>query len=1125
MKLNLNGFEFQELFTPDGLKKLDSTFLGWLNNIDPEAHKQLQDYRYHSWGDGLALSDFYIRCAEYLDTYITELFNLQESVAVLRSDIIAQQPIFVFKQVFVIKKARRLLSKLNTFPSYLELHERLMREMNRQFEAFNELNLATFTVGLLGEEALNEDMMTVLSQWAAYQISGTLNEKDQLHWVSFKLPKKCDHDNLVPLETVDRHVKQLPEAKHVIRDGFKLTDKRMTRLQVLSEIDYCVYCHEKNGDFCSKGFPVKKGKPELGFKHNHQDLLLTGCPLEEKISEMHVLKKTGYSIGALATIMIDNPMCPVTGHRICNDCMKACIYQKQDPVNIPEIETRTLTDVINLPWGVEIYDLLTRWNPLRRKQFLMQPYNGAKVMVMGMGPAGFTLAHHLLLEGFAVVGADGLKLEPLNEELLKQPIENFSDIREALDDRVMAGFGGVAEYGITVRWDKNFLKLILISLLRKPCFQLVGSIRFGGSLTLDDAWRLGFDHLSVAVGAGLPKELAIENSLAVGMRQANDFLMALQLTGAQKQSALSNLQIRMPVAIIGGGLTGVDAATEAQAYYFVQIEKMSKRYYSLVERFNLDVVRAKFSHSDLAILDEYLLHATQLKEERELAAAESRQPDLIGLARRWGGVTIVYRRTVQESPAYRLNHEELEKAMEQGLYYSEHHTPRAVILDKYSHVKALRCVVKDDDEELERVLAVRTILVATGAKPNVAYEFEHRGTFAKQGFEYKRFDLIEGELALNDETDHVKSSQVGPFTSYSKNGKLVSFLGDTHSVFHGSVVKAVASAKRIYPEVVTALSSVVRSGELSEYAEFHQRVHDTFRSKVLSVSRVSDDYLQLQVYSPLAAQQFYPGQFYRIQTYESQVDTVADTLLHMEALALIGVQRPSEPDTLTFLVKSHGVSSRLVERFQPGDRLSVMGPTGAKLPLPERGSLMIVGGDYARIQILSIGYQLKKMAVPLVFFSLHGSQLCDEEVKLLCSEVITVQDDKDLVTSLESWAAASVSEVSQLHLFVAADLLKKVQAARSDQRLPAFTHTKFSAAVFGPMQCMLKGVCAQCLQWQIDPQTGKRTKAVYACSWQNQPLEIIDLDNLNERLAQNSCQETLSSMWLEHILDVNENEV
>ena len=50
--------------------------------------------------------------------------------------------------------------------------------------------------------------------------------------------------------------------------------------------------------------------------------------------------------------------------------MKACIYQKQEPVDIPQAETRTLKDVLELPWGFEIYGLLTRWNPLN----LRTPY-------------------------------------------------------------------------------------------------------------------------------------------------------------------------------------------------------------------------------------------------------------------------------------------------------------------------------------------------------------------------------------------------------------------------------------------------------------------------------------------------------------------------------------------------------------------------------------------------------------------------------------------------------------------------------------------------------------------------------------------------------------------------------
>jgi hypothetical protein len=37
---------------------------------------------------------------------------------------------------------------------------------------------------------------------------------------------------------------------------------------------------------------------------------LAGCPLDEKISEMHTLRKHGDAIGALAIVTVDNPMCP-----------------------------------------------------------------------------------------------------------------------------------------------------------------------------------------------------------------------------------------------------------------------------------------------------------------------------------------------------------------------------------------------------------------------------------------------------------------------------------------------------------------------------------------------------------------------------------------------------------------------------------------------------------------------------------------------------------------------------------------------------------------------------------------------------------------------------------------------
>src|SRR5205823_105095 len=151
-----------------------------------------------------------------------------------------------------------------------------------------------------------------------------------------------------------------------------------------------------------------------------------------------------------------------------------------DPVNIPQIETGVLSDVLSLPWGVEIYGLLTRWTPLAPLRPFALPYNGKKVLVVGLGPAGYTLAHYLLNAGYGVVGIDGLKIEPLPEEWTGadgggiQPIRDYASLERRLDERPLAGFGGVSEYGITVRWDKNFLTLLHLTLARRSRLSILG---------------------------------------------------------------------------------------------------------------------------------------------------------------------------------------------------------------------------------------------------------------------------------------------------------------------------------------------------------------------------------------------------------------------------------------------------------------------------------------------------------------------------------------------------------------------------------------------------------------------------------------------------------------------------
>ena len=112
---------------------------------------------------------------------------------------------------------------------------------------------------------------------------------------------------------------------------------------------------------------------------------------------------------------------------------------------------------------------------------------------------------------------------------------------------------------------------------------------------MDDAWAMGFDHIALCMGAGKPTVLDIPNGLARGVRAASDFLMALQLTGAAKFSSIANLQVRLPVVVIGGGLTAIDTATESLAYYVRQVEKFALRYRTLVAERGEAAVRRRWN--------------------------------------------------------------------------------------------------------------------------------------------------------------------------------------------------------------------------------------------------------------------------------------------------------------------------------------------------------------------------------------------------------------------------------------------------------------------------------------------------------------------------------------------------
>ena len=1224
--LGIDGFSYADLFHPSGLQRLLEAFEQALRATDHGLHSEYAAYRADQ-GESLGpveTSELLVRTAPHVGAFMAKLFGVQhERDTAIDRTRREYDAIFTYKRAVVDRVAAKFKNEdprqwdLDTLASNFELlkravypefteqeddecatsvvaarlaklvaHYRLVAkgrdgdidDADQQVDALREHLQVNAQAARTFSEARDLDdplaftshLLNYVERWTYAAIKDPVMATTVSGWAAFHKPARTHFSQLVAFDThSDSGVGVLtaPEGEIRQRDGFALTDPRFNEREVWSEVNHCIYCHDRDRDSCSKGMRHKNG----GLHVNPLGVTLTGCPLEEKISEAHILKREGDNIASLALIMIDNPMCPGTGHRICNDCMKGCIYQKVEPVDIPQIETNVLTDVLHMPYGLEMYDLLARWNPLNVKRPHALAYNGKNVLVVGMGPAGYTLAHYLLNEGFAVIGIDALKVEPLPRELtgdqhtLPDAVRDFAMIYEDLDKRVMAGFGGVAEYGITVRWDKNFLKVIYLSLARRRAFKLFGGVRFGGTLTIDDAWRLGFHHVAIASGAGKPTIIDMKNNLIRGIRKASDFLMALQLTGAAKFSSMANLQVRLPAGVIGGGLTAIDTATELVAYYPVQVQKVLHRYQTLVARHGEDVVRARYDGEELEILDEFLDHGRKVGAERERARNQGRQPNFLPLIKSWGGVTLFYRKDLTDSPAYRQNHEEVQAALKEGIRYAPWMNPVAALADRHGHLRAVRFERQTpergqpggDNQTVD--VALRSLMVAAGTSPNIIYETEHQGTFDLDGKFFQRFEphwngprpKLE---PARDQALAPKLAAPAPFTSYQNDGRYITFFGDNHPVYAGNVVKAMASAKDGYPYIVRlfrdeldALANADQSHRDDALVEFKSSLDQELIATVAEVHRLAPSIVEVVVHAPIAARKFYPGQFYRIQNLESGAPVVHDTSLAAEALALTGAWVDPDKGLISLITLETGTSSKLCALWEPGQQIVVMGPTGTPTEIPENETVLLAGGGLGNAVLFSIGRAMRAAGCRVIYFA--GYRFAEgvfkvEEIEAASDVVVWAVDaapdvkpiaktrhqDKsfvgNIVEAMVAYAEGKLGEtpialgdVDRIIAIGSDVMMAAVKAARRGVLKPHLNPRHVAiGSINSSMQCMMKGVCAQCLCRHENTETGEES-FVYSCYNQDQALDLVDFTNLHQRLRQNSVQEKLSDLWLDHLLE------
>jgi NADPH-dependent glutamate synthase beta subunit-like oxidoreductase/NAD(P)H-flavin reductase len=1069
---------YELLYSDDGLDFIHNEFLTFLAAKDSNLYSLYQKSTHYE--DKSIL----LKLSPYVEEYIAEIFSITKN----NNQLIEIHNIFNIisnvKRNFIQKQVLR--DYKNAEPLSIDADEILAALEIAIGEKFNEYSFANAILKWQEDDKI--DLLDKAKKYSAYACLTKNGQYRHKNGTLFNFPKKINPDNLVDL-SLEHNIEN--------RDGFNLTDKGATLQYAIDQTNYCIKCHHQNRDSCSTGLKDKDGS----FKVNaHQDTMI-GCPIDVKISEMNEAKQSGFSIAALAIICIDNPLLPATGHRICNECMKSCIYQKQEPVNIPQIETRILRDVLKLPYGFEIYSLLTRWNPLNFNNQLPKKFSGYKILVAGMGPSGFTLSHYLLNQGHFVYGIDALKIEPLNikEELIK----DSSKLMQDLDNRVISGFGGVVEYGITVRWNKNYLNIIRLILERRTTFKLASSTRLGSNITPQQAFNLGFDHIALCLGAGKPNLLNIENAMARGVRTASDFLMNLQLSGAFKKDSIANLQIRLPIIVIGGGLTAIDAATESLTYYARMVEKF------LTKIENNPKYLDNLNEEEMIIAQEFIEHGKILRAERI-----KKNPNITKKLCELGGVKILYRKSLQNAPCYRLNHQELQKALEEGVNFIPEVTPIRIDVDKFKHVEFIH-VTNKDQQSIK--LKARTILVAAGTSPNNIIAKEYADLFQLDGKYLQSYNL-DGEKVTPALLP--KDSDINIIAAKTEDDKYTSFLGDLHPTFSGNVVKAMASAKKSYPIINQLL--LKRKAEWND--DFPNQLADYFKSTIYSINILSDNIVELIIKSKTAAQNFKPGQFFRLQNFITSKTPL------LEPLALTGAWVDKEKSLISLIILEMPGSSKYCRNLSIGEEISLMGPTGEETEIKNNEKVLLIGGGLGNAVLFSIGQAFRNANSNVTYFAGY-KKLQDiykiEQIHAAADQVFWCCDEEKYEENLRAQDSSfhgnilnAIRYYHQHNQIKLADY-DRVIIIGSDKMMAAVSHAmsnefasyisenvKIIASINSPMQCMMKEICAQCIQKHVD-ENGK-VSFVFSCNQQDQKAKYVDFDFLNQRLSQNSLLEKIS---------------
>jgi glutamate synthase (NADPH/NADH) small chain len=257
---------------------------------------------------------------------------------------------------------------------------------------------------------------------------------------------------------------------------------------------------------------------------------MKSCPTSIDVPKFIKQIATENVKGSAHTIFSSNIMgagcskvCPV--EKLCEG---ACVYNfmEEEPISIARLQRYSTERA-----------MAANWQLFKRKDSA-----GKKVAVVGAGPAGLSCAHVLSREGIDVTI---FEKESKGGGLMTYGIAAYKVTPQFCEDEVnyILGIGG-----IEVKYNQEL----------------------GKNISLEDLQK-SYDAVYLGIGVGLARQLEIPGEELEGVEDAISFIYDIRDKGFDK------IAVGDRVAVIGMGMTAIDAATQAKRLGAKQVTMVYRR--------------------------------------------------------------------------------------------------------------------------------------------------------------------------------------------------------------------------------------------------------------------------------------------------------------------------------------------------------------------------------------------------------------------------------------------------------------------------------------------------------------------------------------------------------------------